>query len=274
MIRLHSLTFGYPHTLPLFQDFDWQVARGETWAILGPSGCGKTTLLYLLAGLRAPNAGEIQIDGETLTRPRPRTGLILQDYGLLPWATVHENAELGLRVRGFYGPDGKHTPKDFQTENKVPYWLERLGLSEVADKFPSQISGGQRQRTAIARTLAVSPDLLLMDEPFSSLDAITRADLQNLTLSLCEEQKLTLVIVTHAIEEAAALGRKILLLDTASNQRALVFENPQTGQPDFRNSQAYHDLCALLWKEMRHEAVSPSPPAPLPRGEGSCNETA
>jgi len=253
MIRLHFLTFGYPHTPPLFQDFDWQVARGETWAILGPSGCGKTTLLYLLAGLRAPNAGTIQIDGEPLLRPRPRTGLILQDYGLLPWATVRQNAELGLRVRDFYGPDGKHTPMDFQAENKVPYWLERLGLNEVADKFPAQISGGQRQRTAIARTLAVSPDLLLMDEPFSSLDAITRADLQNLTLSLCEEQKLTLVIVTHAIEEAAALGRKILLLDTASNQRALVFENPQAGQPDFRNSQAYHDLCALLWKEMRHE---------------------
>ena len=253
MIRLHALTFGYPHTLPLFQDFDWQVARGETWAILGPSGCGKTTLLYLLAGLRAPTAGTIQIDGEPLLRPRPRSGLILQDYGLLPWATVRQNAELGLRVRDFYGPDGKHTPKDFQAENKVPYWLERLGLNEVADKFPAQISGGQRQRTAIARTLAISPDLLLMDEPFSSLDAITRADLQNLTLSLCEEQKLTLVIVTHAIEEAAALGRKILLLDTAPTLSARTFENPQAGQADYRNSQAYHDLCALLWKEMRHE---------------------
>jgi len=253
MIRLHALTFGYPHTPPLFQDFDWQVARGETWAILGPSGCGKTTLLYLLAGLRAPTSGEIKIDGEPLLRPRPRTGLILQDYGLLPWATVRQNAELGLRVRDFYGQDGKHTPKDFQPKNDVEHWLDRLGLNEIVDKFPAQISGGQRQRTAIARTLAISPDLLLMDEPFSSLDAITRADLQNLTLSLCEEQKLTLVIVTHAIEEATALGRKILLLDAAPNLNARTFENPQAGQPDFRNSQAYHDLCALLWKEMRHE---------------------
>jgi ABC-type nitrate/sulfonate/bicarbonate transport system ATPase subunit len=253
MIRLHSLTFGYPHTPPVFQNFDWRVARGETWAILGSSGCGKTTLLYLLAGLRAPSAGTIQIDGETLSRPRPRTGLILQDYGLLPWATVRQNAELGLRVRAFYGLDGKHTPKDFQPENDVEHWLGRLGLSEVAEKFPAQISGGQRQRTAIARTLAVSPDLLLMDEPFSSLDAITREDLQNLTLSLCEEQKLTLVIVTHAIEEAAALGQKILLLDTAPNLSMRVFENPQAGQPDYRNSRAYHDLCALLWKEMRNE---------------------
>jgi NitT/TauT family transport system ATP-binding protein len=255
MILARSLTFGYPHAPPLFQNFDWRVARGETWAILGSSGCGKTTLLYLLAGLHAPNSGRIEIDGETLTRPRPRTGLILQDYGLLPWATVRENAELGLRVRDFYGPDGKHTPTDFQTENQVPYWLERLGLSEVAGKFPAQISGGQRQRTAIARTLAVSPDLLLMDEPFSSLDAITREDLQNLTLSLCEEQKLTLVIVTHAIEEAAALGGKILLLDTAPNQNAHIFENPQVRQPNYRNSPTYHDLCNLLWKEMRHETA-------------------
>jgi ABC-type nitrate/sulfonate/bicarbonate transport system ATPase subunit len=253
MIRLQSLTFGYPHTPPLFQDFDWQVSRGETWAILGSSGCGKTTLLYLLAGLRAPSAGTIQIDGETLSRPRPRTGLILQDYGLLPWATVRQNAELGLRVRTFYGLDGKHTPKDFQPENNAEHWLERLGLNEVAEQFPAQISGGQRQRTAIARTLAVAPDLLLMDEPFSSLDAITREDLQNLTLSLCEEQKLTLVIVTHAIEEAAALGQKVLLLGDAPNQTPMVFENPQAGETGYRNSQAYHDLCALLWKEMRNE---------------------
>jgi len=245
MIHVHNLTFGYPHSTPIFQDFNWQVQRGETWAILGSSGCGKTTLLYLLAGLRLPTSGNIEIDGEQLTRPRPRSGLILQDYGLLPWATVRENAGLGLRVRDFYGQDGKHTPKDFQPENNVEHWLDRLGLNEVADKFPSQLSGGQRQRTAIARTLALSPDLLLMDEPFSSLDAITREDLQNLTLSLCAEQNLTLVIVTHAIEEAVSLGSKILLLDSSPR----VFENPQAG----RNSQAYHELCNLLWKEMRHE---------------------
>jgi NitT/TauT family transport system ATP-binding protein len=251
MIHIDSLTFGYPHATPIFQNFNWNVQRGETWAILGSSGCGKTTLLYLLAGLHTPTSGTIKIDGEQITRPRPHSGLILQDYGLLPWATVRENAQLGLRVRNFYGQDGKHSPKNFQPENSVEHWLNRLGLNEVADKFPAQISGGQRQRTAIARTLAVSPDLLLMDEPFSSLDAITREDLQNLTLSLCEEQDLTLVIVTHAIEEAAALGKKILLLDTIPR----IFENPQAGQASYRNSQTYHDLCDLLRKEMRHETA-------------------
>src|SRR6266508_2941554 len=128
MIEIQSLTFAYPHTNPLFENFSLNISRSETWAILGPSGCGKTTLLYLLAGLRQPTAGQISIEGEFLTRPRPRSGLILQDYGLLPWSTVRQNVELGLRVRKFYGEDGKHTPVNFQPGNNVTYWLERLGI--------------------------------------------------------------------------------------------------------------------------------------------------
>ena len=259
MIEINSLTFSYPHTPPLFDGFNLSISRGETWAILGPSGCGKTTLLYLLAGLHQPTSGRIQIDREVLTRPRPHTGLILQDYGLLPWSTVRENVSLGLRVRKFYGPDGTHTPDNYLPKDNVDHWLDRLGIGEVADKFPAQISGGQRQRTAIARTLALEPDLLLMDEPFSSLDAITREDLQNLTLKLCAEQNLTLVIVTHAIEEAVSLGKKILLLGNPPNQYSRIFENPQAEGVNHRSSQAYHDLCALLWKEMQTPSPLPSP---------------
>jgi NitT/TauT family transport system ATP-binding protein len=249
MISIQSLTFQYANHLPLFQNFNWNISRSETWAILGPSGCGKTTLLYLLAGLKFPTSGKVTIHGEKILRPRPHSGLILQDYGLLPWATVRENVALGVNVRQFYGADGKHTPDNFIPKDNIESWIQRLGLSEVADKFPGQISGGQRQRTAIARTLALEPDLLLMDEPFSSLDAITREDLQNLTHSLCAEQNITLVIVTHAIEEAAVLGKKILLLDMPPNQKTNVFENPNAGRDGYQNSSEFQNLC----KDLRHE---------------------
>jgi NitT/TauT family transport system ATP-binding protein len=253
MIQIHDLSFGYPQSRPIFDNFNWHVQRGETWAILGSSGCGKTTLLYLLAGLQHPSSGQILINDQALTRPRPRTGLILQDYGLLPWATVRQNAQLGLKVRNFYGADGVHTPQDYSPERDVMPWLERLGIASYADKYPSQISGGQRQRAAIARTLALQPDLLLMDEPFASLDAVIREDLQSLTLELCDEQGITLVIVTHNIEEAAAMGRKILLLGTPPNKQARVFENPNAGRPGHREGRQYQALCQVLRKELSLE---------------------
>ncbi len=255
MINLHSLTFAYPHSTPLFNGFDWHVKSSDTWAILGTSGCGKTTLLYLLAGLQFPTSGQILIDDQLLMRPRPRTGLILQDYGLLPWATVRENAELGLKVRNFYGADGIHSPQDYLPERDVTPWLERLGINKFADKYPSQISGGQRQRAAIARTLALQPDLLLMDEPFASLDAVIREDLQRLTLELCAENGITLVIVTHNIEEAVAMGSKILLLSEPPNQQARVFDNPAAGEDGHLGSKEYRALCQTLRRELSLETA-------------------
>ena len=137
-----------------------------------------------------------------------------------------------------------------QSPDNVNFWLERLGLSTVADKYPAQLSGGQRQRTAIARTLALEPDLLLMDEPFSSLDAPTRESLQSLTLELAAEQDLTLVLVTHSIEEAALLGQKILLLNEPPNREANVIENPGAGIPGYRESTEYVELCRTLREKM------------------------
>ncbi len=257
MIELRRVTFAYPDGTTVFENFDWRVDPGEAWAVLGPSGCGKTTLLYLLAGLRQPTAGEVWVGGERLEPPRPRTGLILQDFGLLPWATVRENAALGLRVRAFYGPDGKHAPRDEpipDARERVDPWLERLGLAHVADHYPGQISGGQRQRTAIARTLALDPDLLLMDEPFGALDAPTRESLQDLTLDLRRERGLTLVIVTHAIEEAALMGEKVLILGHLPNRRARIVENPGAGQGAFRHTDAYVESVRRLRRTL--ETVS------------------
>jgi NitT/TauT family transport system ATP-binding protein len=162
---------------------------------------------------------------------------------------------LGLKVRNFYGADGIHTPQDYHPERDVTPWLERLGIASIADKYPSQISGGQRQRAAITRTLALQPDLLLMDEPFSSLDAVIREDLQNLTLELCTESNITLVIVTHNIEEAAAMGHKILLLGAPPNRIANIFENPTAGQDGYRESGEYQSLCQTLRKELSHETA-------------------
>ena len=118
MIRAQDITFTYPNGRTIFERFSWAIEQGEAWAVIGPSGCGKSTLLYLLAGLRQPTAGQVLIDGRPLTRPRPRTGLILQDYGLLPWATVWDNAALGLQIRAFYGPDGVHPPADEKLEDR------------------------------------------------------------------------------------------------------------------------------------------------------------
>ncbi len=253
MIGLDRVTFGYQVDKPIFQDFSWQAGRGEAWAVLGASGCGKSTLLSLLAGLRLCQSGRVCIDGEPLTRPRPQTGLIIQDYGLLPWATVRENVELGLRVRNFYGPDGTHAPRAYDSSVHVGPWLERLGILDVAKQYPGQISGGQRQRTAIARTLALQPDLLLMDEPFSSLDAPTREGLQRLILELRGEQALTLVIVTHSIEEAVVLGQRILLLGKTPNRIAQVIENPGAADVRFRERDAYGRMCRALRERMEEK---------------------
>jgi ABC-type nitrate/sulfonate/bicarbonate transport system ATPase subunit len=257
MIVLDNVTFAYPGQEPVYQGLNWQVNRGEAWAVLGPSGCGKTTLLYLLAGLRQPTAGTISIDGQPQTGPRPRTGLILQDYGLLPWATAEKNVTLGLKIRRFYGPDGKHSPRDESSEDheqRVAYWLRRLNLLQHKDKYPAQLSGGQRQRVAIARTLALNPDLLLMDEPFSSLDAPTREGLQNLTFELRAEAHLTTIIVTHAIEEAAILGRRIMILRQPPNISPVTIDNPGAGDPGYRHRPEYYAMIAQLREHLEAKA--------------------
>ncbi len=249
MIKVYDLAFAYGAGHPVFDRFSWRVEAGEAWAVIGPSGCGKTTLLYLLAGLRMPTGGSIRVAGEPLIRPRPTTGLILQDYGLLPWATVRENAALGLRLREFYGPDGRHAPANEVVgiiAERVSFWLERLDIAAVADKYPGQVSGGQRQRAAIARTLALRPNLLLMDEPFASLDAPTREDLQNLTVELRAEQKLTTIIVTHNIEDAVFLGERILVLAQPPHRAPVIVENPTAGQAGYRSQAAFLDKCNEL----------------------------
>ncbi len=227
MIELHNITFSHPGTPPLFLDFSWRVPLGERWTVVGPSGCGKTTLLMLMSGLLPSARGHVCIGGEILSAPSPENGLVFQDCALLPWSTIRQNIELGLRVSLFQGAGhDKHGPLNRQTlKARTTEWLDRLGLTAVADRFPSQVSGGQRQRAAIGRTMVMHAKRLLMDEPFSAVDAPTRKTLREDTLALCSDRGLSLVLVTHSIEEAVLLGQKILVLSHTNPVRAEIVDN-------------------------------------------------
>jgi len=248
MIAVENIGFAYGTHETVFDDFSFSVKRGEILAVIGPSGGGKSTLLYLLAGLRLPRSGRVCINGEPLDRPRPKNGLVLQDHGLLPWSTVRDNVALGLKIRRFYGPDGRHSPDDFSVDpaladQKIDYWLTRLDIADLADKYPAQISRGQRQRTAIARTMTLDPDVLLMDEPFSALDAPTSESLQGLVGSLARESGLTTVIVTHYIAEAVRMGQRILVVRKGVNRHPHIVTNDGCGDVSWQDPAAFNRQC-------------------------------
>jgi len=240
MIEATGLSAGYEtdagsHTV--IEGLSFVIPRREPVAVIGPSGCGKTTLLYLLAGLKTPWRGQVRIDGRPIDGPRLKTAVILQHYGLFPWKTVWENAALGLKIRKVF---------DAGARERLRRLLAELDLAGLERQFPSQLSGGQQQRVAVARALALEPDVLIMDEPFSSLDALTRESLQNLMLRLGAERDLTSVLVTHSIPEAALLGRRIMIMPPTSRQPVELLDNPAAGSPEYRTTDEFHHLCNRL----------------------------
>jgi ABC-type nitrate/sulfonate/bicarbonate transport system ATPase subunit len=218
-------------------DLDLAIADGEPVAVIGPSGCGKSTLLLAIAGLGAPTTGELLVAGDRVDGPRLRTALILQDFGLLPWKTVRQNAELGLTIRGVPAADRRARGERA---------LADVGLAEVGDSYPAELSGGMRQRVAIARALALEADLLLMDEPLSALDALTREELQDLLLALWTERGMTMLLVTHSIEEAVFLGRRIVVMTPAPGRVAAIIDNPSMGTEGYRQTAEFHALTDQL----------------------------
>ena len=214
----------------------------ESWSIIGPSGCGKTTLIYLLAGLLFPSKGQIEIEGRPLKGPRETTGLVLQDRGLLPWSTVSENIALGLKIRNF--------DKE-QIEEKVQSWLYKLGIEGLDDRYPNQISGGQRQRVALARTLILDPDLLLMDEPFTGLDAITSESLYEVSLDLGITNGLSSIIITHDINEALRLSKKILVLPSETANKPIIIQNPSGGAHEYPETEEFKNMRLQLRQALK-----------------------
>ena len=201
----------------IFRDLDLRVAGGEFVSVVGPSGCGKTTLLRVLAGLAAPTTGEVFFKGRRVDGPQPGISIVFQDYGraLLPWRTVAGNVALALEARGL--PPREHGAR-------IEALLATLKLADHADKFPAQLSGGMQQRVQIARCLAQEPELLLMDEPFGSLDAITRHELQDETARIAREGGRTVVFVTHDLEEAIYLGDRVVALEANPGRIAEIVE--------------------------------------------------
>ena len=237
MIHVHDLSFSYPEGINVLKKISFSVKEGESCAIIGPSGCGKTTLLYLIAGLIPAQSGEIHVNGSATNRGN--IPMILQDYGLFPWKTVWENVAIGLTL--------KHI-KPGEIKRKIAPILEELGLTPFTSFYPSQLSGGQRQRVAIARVLAMDPSLILMDEPFSSLDAMTREHLQMLLSKIWETHHITFIIVTHSIEEATFLGRKVIVLSERPAEIRAVVENPHAGDFAFRSSRSFFEITTKLRK--------------------------
>ena len=223
------------------------IEQGERWAVIGPSGCGKSSMLHLLAGLQNPVSGQVLYKQQPHTKPHEEISVILQEYGLFPWKTVEQNVALPLVLQ--------KKPKS-EIHDRTLILLKQLQLEEHAKKFPSQLSGGQRQRVTIARALLAQPKVLLMDEPFSALDTLTRETMQNIVLDLCEQQNLTLVMVTHNIEEAIFLGQKIAVFSDNSGKLFRVADNAHSGQPSYRTTEEFYKHCSQLrsWIGGHHEA--------------------
>ncbi|MFO7152074.1 MAG: ABC transporter ATP-binding protein [Bacillota bacterium] len=240
MIKVRNLVVYYGKFKAL-SGINLDVKKGGIIALIGPSGCGKTTLLYVLGGIVAKYEGEVLIDGAPVDPKKQRIGLVLQDYGLLPWKRVWENALLGLKVK----------KKVIGKEDKeyAEYVLARVGLSDFLKRYPGELSGGQRQRVAIARAFIMKPDILLMDEPFSALDAITREEMQDLFIDVWKGSSVSTVFVTHSTEEAMFVGEKIAVMTGPPGRIVEIVDNPFFSRREIEDSDLYFSM-KLKLKEL------------------------
>lgn len=233
MISLEHINAAYQTkagTLPVLSNIDIQVPEGETCALIGPSGCGKSTLLKIAAGILTNVQGSVFFRGEPLDPAKHVIGFMPQNYGLLPWRRVRDNILLGWRIKR-----GNDTKDRFVWQELI----SRLGLEKLLDRYPGELSGGQQQRVGLARVFYLRPDLLLMDEPFSALDAITREEMQDVFLELWRVYGVTTLLVTHQPEEAVLLGQRITVLSPRPASVVKIIDNPLFAQPDMRRQPSF-----------------------------------
>ena len=229
------------------EEVSLEVREREFVALLGPSGCGKSTLLYLIGGFLPTETGTIRVDGRPVTGPGPDRGIVFQHFALFPWKTVRANVLYGLEKLGL--------PRE-ERERRAGAFIELVGLEGFEDSYPSQLSGGMKQRAAIARTLAIDPRILLMDEPFGALDAQTRSLMQAELLGIWQRTRKTVIFVTHDVQEAVYLAERVVVLSARPGRvKAVVETNVDRGDPAVAKSKAFVDKVDEIWGLVRDEAL-------------------
>ncbi len=235
-------------TFTALEDINLDVRAGEFLSIVGPSGCGKSSLLDILAGLVAPSSGRVLIDGTPISGPSPDRAVVFQQYALLPWRTALRNIEFGLEAKGL--------PARERTE-KSRHFLKLVGLEGFGNHYPHELSGGMKQRVAIARSLACDPGVLLMDEPFAALDAQTREILQDELLRIWETAGTTIVFITHGIDEAVYLGQRVAVMSSRPGRIKTVVDIPLTNRwgagNDTRSTPEFTRLRHQIWELLHDE---------------------
>ena len=244
-VRVVELTKDYPGGTRALEGISFDVPAGQLTSLIGPSGCGKTTTLKIVAGLIPATSGEVIVGGRPVSGPGPERAFVFQDFALLPWATVLRNVAFGLELRGV---------RKAERENTAREYIAKINLTGFENHFPHQISGGMRQRVGLARALAVDADILLMDEPFASVDEQIRRTFQEDLLRLLSEERKTVLFVTHSIEEAVYVSDQIVIL-TRGPGRVSSAVRPEIARDgssdDIRRSQGYLDAVEEIWGELR-----------------------
>ncbi len=231
------------------ENINLDIYQGEFVSIVGPSGCGKSTLLDLVAGLTKPTAGQLLLSGKPITGPGLDRGIVFQQYALYPWLTALENIEFGLEAKGI--------AKKARREQAL-YYLKLVGLSGFEQHYPNELSGGMKQRVAIARSLAYEPEILLMDEPFAALDAQTRETLQEELINIWKKSKSTIIFITHSIDEAIYLSQRVAILTSRPGRVKHVIDIPEVIQgrgADVRSSLEYGQIRHQIWSLLSEEVM-------------------